>query len=310
MLLIALGIAAGVVGLSFLSGIRIFKEYERGILFRLGKAHKLPIGPGVKFLMPFGIDRVQTVDTRTKVIQIPTQDVITRDNISIGVDAVVYADVASPADAVLRVEQYLPATLQLAATMLRSVVGRMDLDDILAKRTEINDEIRLALDARTEQWGVEITAVEIKDISLPQEMKRAMARQAEAERERRAKIIIAEGELQASEKLTQAAAMISSQPAALQLRTLQTLVEVSAERNNTIVFPIPIELIPRGGESPGLLGQALAPLASALAPKAAAKGPDALPPPDDRALPPPPPAGVDQGLWNLKSQLDALIQKK
>ncbi|MCC6996900.1 MAG: slipin family protein [Deltaproteobacteria bacterium] len=312
MLLIALGIAAGVVGLSFLTGIRVFKEYERGILFRLGKAQKLPIGPGVKFLMPFGIDRVQTVDTRTKVIQIPTQDVITRDNISIGVDAVVYADVASPSDAVLRVEQYLPATLQLAATMLRSVVGRMDLDDILAKRTEINDEIRLALDARTEQWGVEITAVEIKDISLPQEMKRAMARQAEAERERRAKIIIAEGELQASEKLTQAAAMISSQPAALQLRTLQTLVEVSAERNNTIVFPIPIELIPRGGDSRGLLGQAMMPIASAIASNAAAKGADGQlpPPPDDRALPPPPPAGVDQGLWNLKSQLDALISKK
>ena len=275
MLLIALGIAAGVVGLSFISGIRIFKEYERGILFRLGKANKLPIGPGIKFLLPFGIDRVQTVDTRTKVIQIPTQDVITRDNISIGVDAVVYADVASPADAVLRVEQYLPATLQLAATMLRSVVGRMELDDILSKRTEINDEIRLALDVRTEQWGVEITAVEIKDISLPQEMKRAMARQAEAERERRAKIIIAEGELQASEKLTQAAAMISSQPAALQLRTLQTLVEVSAERNNTIVFPIPIELIPRGGDSRGLLGAAMMPIASAIASNVAAKNKDA-----------------------------------
>jgi regulator of protease activity HflC (stomatin/prohibitin superfamily) len=188
------------------------------------------------------------VDTRTRVMQIPTQDIISRDNISIGVDAVVYADVASPADAVLRVEQYLPATLQLAATTLRSVLGRMELDDILAKRAEINDEIRQILDERTEQWGVEITAVEIKDISLPQEMKRALARQAEAERERRAKIIVSEGELQAAEKLTQAAAMISAQPQALQLRLLQTLVEVSAERNNTIVFPIPIELLPRAGE--------------------------------------------------------------
>jgi regulator of protease activity HflC (stomatin/prohibitin superfamily) len=166
-----------------------------------------------------------------------------------GVDAVVYADVASPADAVLRVEQYMPATLQLAATTLRSVLGRMDLDDILAKRAEINDEIRQILDERTEQWGVEITAVEIKDIALPQEMKRAMARQAEAERERRAKIIVSEGELQAAEKLTLAAAMISSQPIALQLRTLQTLVEVSAERNNTIIFPIPIELMPQRGEA-------------------------------------------------------------
>jgi regulator of protease activity HflC (stomatin/prohibitin superfamily) len=208
------------------------------------------------------------VDTRTKVIQIPTQDVITHDNISIGVDAVVYADVASPADAVLRVEQYMPATLQLAATTLRSILGRMDLDDILAKRAEINDEIRTILDERTEQWGVEITAVEIKDISLPQEMKRAMARQAEAERERRAKIIVSEGELQSAEKLTLAAAMISSQPAALQLRTLQTLVEVSAERNNTIIFPIPIELLPReGGASSGALAGVVTSAATALAAK-------------------------------------------
>ncbi len=240
-------VAAGVV--LILSSFRVYREYERAVVFRLGRARPAPLGPGLQLLLPFGIDRAVVVDTRTKVIQIPTQDVISRDNISIGVDAVVYADVASPADAVLRVEQYLPATLQLAATTLRSVLGRMELDDILAKRTEINDEIRQILDERTEQWGVEITAVEIKDISLPQEMKRAMARQAEAERERRAKIIVSEGELQAAEKLTLAAAMISSQPAALQLRTLQTLVEVSAERNNTIVFPIPIELLPRPGEA-------------------------------------------------------------
>ena len=245
-------VAAGVVLL--LSTVRVYKEYERAVIFRLGRALPKPMGPGLRLLLPFGIDRAVVVDTRTRVIQIPTQDVISRDNISIGVDAVVYADVASPGDAVLRVEQYLPATLQLAATTLRSVLGRMELDDILAKRAEINDEIREILDERTEQWGVEITAVEIKDISLPQEMKRAIARQAEAERERRAKIIVSEGELQAAEKLTQAAAMISSQPQALQLRLLQTLVEVSAERNNTIVFPIPIELLPRGGEerSPAL----------------------------------------------------------
>jgi regulator of protease activity HflC (stomatin/prohibitin superfamily) len=234
-------VAAGAV--LFLSCFRVYKEYERAVVFRLGRARPKPLGPGIKLLLPFGIDRAVVVDTRTKVIQIATQDVITHDNISIGVDAVVYTDVASPGDAVLRVEQYMPATLQLAATTLRSVLGRMDLDDILAKRAEINDEIRQILDERTEQWGVEITSVEIKDIALPQEMKRAMARQAEAERERRAKIIVSEGELQAAEKLTQAAAMISSQPSALQLRLLQTLVEVSAERNNTIVFPIPIELI-------------------------------------------------------------------
>ncbi|HKE14576.1 MAG TPA: slipin family protein [Kofleriaceae bacterium] len=258
-------VAAGV--LLIISGVRVYKEYERAVVFRLGRALPKPLGPGVRLLLPFGIDRTVVVDTRTKVIQIPTQDVISRDNISIGVDAVVYADVASPADAVLRVEHYLPATLQLAATTLRSVLGRMELDDILAKRAEINDEIRQILDERTEQWGVEITAVEIKDISLPQEMKRALARQAEAERERRAKIIVSEGELQSAEKLTQAAAMISSQPAALQLRTLQTLVEVSAERNNTIIFPIPIELMPRAGEA---VSPAIANLATSAATAVAA----------------------------------------
>ncbi len=241
---ILLGIAA-VLLIAVLSGVRIYREYERAVVFRLGRALEAPVGPGIKLLLPFGIDRAVVVDTRTKVIQIPTQDVISRDNISMGVDAVVYADIASPADAILRVERYMPATLQLGATTLRSVLGRMDLDDILAKRAEINDEIRQILDERTEQWGVQITAVEIKDIALPQEMKRAMARQAEAERERRAKVISAEGEFQAAEKLTRAAQLISSQPAALQLRTLQTLVEVSGERNNTIIFPIPIELIPR-----------------------------------------------------------------
>jgi regulator of protease activity HflC (stomatin/prohibitin superfamily) len=258
-------VVAGVVLL--LSGVRVYKEYERAVVFRLGRVLPQPLGPGLRLLLPFGIDRAVVVDTRTKVIQIPTQDVITHDNISIGVDAVVYADVASPADAVLRVEQYMPATLQLAATTLRSILGRMDLDDILAKRTEINDEIRTILDERTDQWGVEITAVEIKDISLPQEMKRAMARQAEAERERRAKIIVSEGELQAAEKLTQAAAMISTQPAALQLRTLQTLVEVAAERNNTIIFPIPIELLPREGGSSGAAAGVFTSAATALAAK-------------------------------------------
>src|SRR6266511_4063176 len=193
---ILLGIVAGAILLLF-SGLRVYKEYERAVVFRLGRARPTPLGPGMQLLLPFGIDRAVVVDTRTKVIQIPTQDVISRDNISIGVDAVVYADVASPAHAVLRVEHYMPATLQLAATTLRSVLGRMDLDDILAKRAEINDEIRHILDERTEQWGVEITAVEIKDIALPQEMKRAMARQAEAERERRAKVIMSDGELQA-----------------------------------------------------------------------------------------------------------------
>ncbi|HTM22883.1 MAG TPA: slipin family protein, partial [Kofleriaceae bacterium] len=269
------GVAAAAV-LFLLSGVRIYKEYERAVVFRLGRAKPKPLGPGMTLLLPLGIDRAVVVDTRTKVIQIPTQDIITHDNISIGVDAVVYADIASPTDAVLRVEHYMPATLQLAATTLRSILGRMELDDILAKRAEINDEVRQILDDRTEQWGVEISAVEIKDISLPQEMKRAMARQAEAERERRAKIIVSEGELQAAEKLAQAAALISSQPAALQLRTLQTLVEVSAERNNTIVFPIPIELLPRAGEAAASTVSGL--VTGTAAALAATKAAGALPP--------------------------------
>jgi regulator of protease activity HflC (stomatin/prohibitin superfamily) len=249
---------------SMLSSIRVLREYERAIVFRLGRAKQKALGPGPVMLMPWGIDRVTVVDTRTKVIQIPQQEVITRDNISIGIDAVVYADVGSPMDAILRVEQYMPATLQLAATTLRSIVGRMELDEVLAKRQEINDEVRTILDQRTEQWGVEITSVEIKDISLPVEMKRAMARQAEAERERRAKVIMSEGELQAAEKLTQAARLIGSEPAALQLRLYQTLVEVSGEANSTIVMPVPIELL-TGGQSTGNAGQIMANATAALA---------------------------------------------
>jgi regulator of protease activity HflC (stomatin/prohibitin superfamily) len=285
---ILLGVlAAGLVVL--LSGVRVYKEYERAIIFRLGRARREALGPGMRLLLPFGIDRAVVVDTRTKVIQIPTQDVITMDNISIGVDAVVYADVASPADAVLRVEEYMPATLQLAATTLRSVLGRMELDDILAKRAMINDEIRTILDERTEQWGVEITAVEIKDISLPQEMKRAMARQAEAERERRAKVIMSEGELQAAAKLAEAARLISQQPAALQLRLYQTLVEVSGEKNNTIVLPLPIELL---GAPGGVGATAMASTVAALA--ASRRQGEALP--EDAtpaALPEPEPDPVD-----------------
>jgi regulator of protease activity HflC (stomatin/prohibitin superfamily) len=240
---VVLGLIVSAVMLTLLSSFRILREYERAIVFRLGRARPRALGPGVVLMLPFGIDRARVVDTRIKVIQIPTQEVITRDNISIGVDAVVYAEVASPTDAILRVEEFMPATLQLAATTLRSIVGKMDLDQILAQRAEINTEVAAILDERTEQWGVEITAVEIKDISLPQEMKRAMARQAEAERERRAKVIMSEGELQAAEKLAQAAHLIAQEPTALQLRLYQTLVEVSGERNNTIVIPVPIELL-------------------------------------------------------------------
>jgi regulator of protease activity HflC (stomatin/prohibitin superfamily) len=263
-----LAVVGAVFVVSVLTGFRVLREYERAIVFRLGRARKRPLGPGLVLMLPFGIDRAQVVDTRTKVIQIPPQEVITRDNISIAVDAVVYADVASPADAVLRVEEYMPATLQLAATTLRSIIGRMELDEVLAKRAEINDEVRSILDLRTEQWGVEITAVEIKDISLPMEMKRAMARQAEAERERRAKVIMSEGELQAAERLAQAARLMSAEPAALQLRLYQTLVEVAAEPNMTIVLPVPIELLTApGGGSAAATQQLATSIAAAMAGK-------------------------------------------
>src|SRR3954469_13896824 len=269
---------------SFLSGIRVLREYERAIVFRLGRAKPKPLGPGPVLLLPWGVDRAQVVDTRTKVIQIPQQEVITRDNISIGVDAVVYADVGSPLDAVLRVEQYMPATLQLAATTLRSIIGRMELDEVLAKRAEINTEVMEILEARVEQWGVNITAVEIKDISLPAEMKRAMARQAEAERERRAKIIMSEGELQAAQRLAEAARLMASDPAALQLRLYQTMVEVASQPNMTIVLPVPIELLAGGNPAQAAqAAQAAVNAASALAAGAAgakqlAAAPAAAPP--------------------------------
>ncbi len=245
LLLIVLGLAF-FGGMGVLTSLRVLREYERAIVFRLGRARQKALGPGVVLMLPFGIDRSTVVDTRTKVIQIPPQEVITRDNISIGVDAVVYIEISSPMDAILRVEQYLPATLQLAATTLRSIIGRMELDEVLAKRAEINTEVQEILEARVEQWGVNITAVEIKDISLPAEMKRAMARQAEAERERRAKIIMSEGELQAAQRLAEAARLMASDPAALQLRLYQTMVEVASQPNMTIVLPVPIELLATG----------------------------------------------------------------
>jgi regulator of protease activity HflC (stomatin/prohibitin superfamily) len=245
MLELALAALAGsglLAALSFLTSFRILREYERGVVFRLGRARPALAGPGVVWLLPFGIDRARVVDTRLQAIQIPPQEVITRDNISIVVSAVVYVAVASPKHAVLEVDEYMPATLQLASTTLRAVVGKMELDDILANRDGINNEVRTILDTRTEQWGVEITAVELKDIELPKEMQRAMARQAEAERERRAKVIAAEGEVQAAAKLAEAGRVIAATPAALQLRLYQTLVEVSAEARSTIVFPVPIDL--------------------------------------------------------------------
>ena len=269
LLMIAMGVAF-FAGIGALTSLRVLREYERAIVFRLGRARRKALGPGMVLMLPFGVDRATVVDTRTKVIQIPTQEVITRDNISIGVDAVVYIEISSPMDAILRVEQYMPATLQLAATTLRSIIGRMELDEVLAKRAEINTEVQEILESRVEQWGVNITAVEIKDISLPAEMKRAMARQAEAERERRAKIIMSDGELQAAERLAQAARLMASDPAALQLRLYQTMVEVSAQPNMTIVLPVPIELLAGGNSLTG--GGAAAVAAAQAAASALASG--------------------------------------
>jgi regulator of protease activity HflC (stomatin/prohibitin superfamily) len=280
-LFIALG-AAFLAGMGLLTSLRVLREYERAIVFRLGRARQKALGPGVVLMLPFGIDRSTTVDTRTKVIQIPPQEVITRDNISIGVDAVVYIEISSPMDAILRVEQYLPATLQLAATTLRSIIGRMELDEVLAKRAEINTEVQEILEARVEQWGVNITAVEIKDISLPAEMKRAMARQAEAERERRAKIIMSEGELQAAQRLAEAARLMAGDPAALQLRLYQTMVEVASQPNMTIVLPVPIELLAGGNPAAAAqAAQAAVNAAAALAGNAPAKQLSATPVPGD-----------------------------
>jgi regulator of protease activity HflC (stomatin/prohibitin superfamily) len=253
-----------VLGVVMLSGVRVLREYERAVVFRLGRARKHLLGPGVVLMLPLGVDRARVVDTRTKVIQIPPQDVITHDNISVMVDAVVYITIESPTHAILEVEQYMPATLQLAATTLRAVIGRMDLDDILAHRDRVNDEVRTILDTRTEQWGVEISAVELKDIALPQEMKRALARQAEAERERRAKVIAAEGELQAATKLGEAAAVIANNPSAMQLRMFQTLTEISSEPSAKIVIPIPIELM-AGISQRGVSSEQIATIVQAIA---------------------------------------------
>jgi len=264
MLTFLLGVAILGGGSLLLTGVRVLQEYERAVVFRFGRARKQLATPGLNLILPFGIDRMRVVDTRTRAIQITPQEIITHDNISISVDAVVYASVNSPAHAVLEVEDFMPATLQLASTTLRAVLGKMDLDDILAHRDAINGEVRNILDTRTEQWGVEISAVEIKDIQLPKEMQRAMARQAEAERERRAKVIAAEGEVQAASKLAQAAEMIAAHPGALQLRLYQTLVEVSGEASSTIVFPVPIDLVSAGGASPMQL-QTMMQSAAALA---------------------------------------------
>ena len=225
-----------------LMSINILPEYERGVIFRLGKLLPQPKGPGV-ILVFAPIDRIVRVSMRTVVMDVPPQDVITRDNVSVKVNAVVYFRVIDPRRAIVEVESYIYATSQLAQTTLRSVLGQVELDQLLSERDRLNQQLQQILDQHTDPWGIKVSSVEVKHVDLPPDMQRAMARQAEAEREKRAKIIHAAGELEASEKLSQAAVVIASEPVAITLRYLQTLTEIAAEKNSTIVFPLPIEMM-------------------------------------------------------------------
>jgi regulator of protease activity HflC (stomatin/prohibitin superfamily) len=238
---IGLAIPVAIIVLWFISGIRIINEYEQGVVLRLGRFAGLRTA-GLKWIIPF-IDKMVIIDMRVTAEQVPPQDVITRDNVSVKVSAVTYFRVVAADKAFLQVTDFLFATSQFAQTTLRSVLGQVDMDDLLSQREKINRQLQEIIDRHTEPWGVKVTAVEVKQVDLPEEMRRAMAKQAEAERERRSKVIAAEGEFQAAEKLGQAADVITQSPGALQLRYLQTLVEISAEKNSTIVFPLPIDIV-------------------------------------------------------------------
>ena len=227
--------------LALLTSLRIMREYERAVVFRLGRVRPIR-GPGLIFLVPFGIEVKKRVSIRIVTLDIPPQDVITRDNVSVKVNAVLYFRVKDPMKAILEIEDYVFATSQLAQTTLRSVIGQAELDELLAEREKFNQILREIIDEGTDAWGISVTAVEVKDVDLPPEMKRMIAKQAEAERKRRAKVINAEGELQAAPKLRDAARLLSSQPASLQLRFLQTVSGVAAENNSTTLFPLPIDL--------------------------------------------------------------------
>lgn len=221
--------------------IRIVQEYERGVIFRLGRLVGAR-GPGLFFILPF-VERMVKVDLRIVTMDVPRQDVITKDNVTVKVDAVVYFRVTDPEDSVVKVVDFFRATALVAQTTLRSVLGQSDMDELLSKRDELNHKLQQIIDEATEPWGVKVTIVEVRDVGLPSEMMRAMARQAEAERERRGKVIHAEGEFEASKRLAEAGAVMASEPATLQLRYLQTLTEIATEKNSTVVFPIPIDLI-------------------------------------------------------------------
>ena len=234
-------VLAAIIVLFLASSIKIVQEYERGVIFRLGRCIGAR-GPGVFFVLPV-LDRITKVNLQIIAAPVASQAVITRDNVTVTVDAVLYVQVVDAAASVVRIRDWYTSSQLVAQTTLRAIVGRHELDQLLSERERIDSELQVSLDAQTEPWGVKVHRVEIRDVGLPEQMQRAMARQAEAERERRAKIIAAEGELQASQKLGEAATVIAGSPGALQLRQLQTMVEISAERNSTIIFPIPIELL-------------------------------------------------------------------
>jgi len=223
------------------SAIKILKEYERGVIFRFGRVRGVK-GPGIFFIIPL-VDKMVKVDLRIITMDVPPQDIITQDNVPVKVNAVVYFKVMDPERSVVAIERYIVATSQIAQTTLRSIIGQVDLDDLLSRRDKLNKELQTIIDDQTDPWGVKVSTVEIKDVELPQTIQRAFARQAEAERERRAKIINAEGEFQASERLSEAAEVLSKHPVSVQLRFLQTLKEIAAEQNSTIIFPLPIDLI-------------------------------------------------------------------
>jgi regulator of protease activity HflC (stomatin/prohibitin superfamily) len=234
-----IGIALIFLVIILISAVKVVQEYERGVIFRLGRLQGAK-GPGIFFIIPL-VDRMQKVDLRVVTLDIPTQEAITRDNVTVSVNAVAYFRVIDPNDAIVQVEDYLKATWQIAQTSLRSVLGQSDLDELLIHRDEINQKLQRIVDEATEPWGIKVSVVEVKDVELPASMKRAMARQAEAEREKRAKIIHAEGEFSAAQQLQEAATVIAKEPSAIQLRYLQTLTEIAVEKNSTIIFPIPIE---------------------------------------------------------------------
>jgi len=248
--LIVLGITVLIVLLFVIGALKVAREYERGIIFRLGRLLPHPKGPGLFILIPI-VDRMVRVDLRTITLNVPPQDVITKDNVPVRVNAVAYFRIVEPSNAVVQVENYLAATSQIAQTTLRSVLGQHLLDELLSERDKINSILQGIIDEATSPWGIKVSIVEIKDVEIPSSMQRAMARQAEAERERRAKIISSEGEFQASERLKDAALVLEKHPTALQLRYLQTLIEISGTPSTTIVFPAPIDLLKPFVEQPG-----------------------------------------------------------